>query len=110
MEDRDRLSKKLRDKRHGEEDQYFQKRDRELIAKLRQVKEAEQESTVRELARERCPKCGAPLRTEALWGVSVDQCPECEGIWLDPGELQQVVDHDRKTGWLTRYLELIKKV
>jgi predicted Zn-ribbon and HTH transcriptional regulator len=109
MEDKDRLSRKLREKERAEEEQYFKKKDAELIAKLRQAKESEQEGTIRELTRSRCPKCGARLHSEDLWGVTVDRCEECAGLWLDPGELEQVVEHDRKTGWLTRYLERIRK-
>jgi Zn-finger nucleic acid-binding protein len=37
-----------------------------------------------------CPVCGVPL-AEAWLGfddeIAVDACRQCEGIWLDPGEL-----------------------
>jgi len=26
-------------------------------------------------------------------GVQVDVCPECKGIWLDPGELNKILDY-----------------
>jgi Zn-finger nucleic acid-binding protein len=26
-------------------------------------------------------------------GVHVDVCPECKGIWLDPGELNKILDY-----------------
>ena len=38
-----------------------------------------------------CPDCGrAPLALGNARGVNVDVCPDCSGIWLDPGELQLV--------------------
>ncbi len=35
MDDKDRLSNKIRDKGKADEDQYFAKRDRELLEKLK---------------------------------------------------------------------------
>lgn len=34
-----------------------------------------------------CPKCLADLRPVEYQGVTVDVCPGCRGVWLDPGEL-----------------------
>ena len=39
-----------------------------------------------------CPKCQAPMRTYERSGVTVDQCTECRGIFLDRGELERLVD------------------
>lgn len=34
-----------------------------------------------------CPKCGGAMRSYERNGVTVDQCGECRGIFLDRGEL-----------------------
>jgi uncharacterized protein len=39
-----------------------------------------------------CPKCGAQMRQYERNGVTVDQCTECRGIFLDRGELERLVD------------------
>ena len=39
-----------------------------------------------------CPKCQAPMRSYERSGVTVDQCTECRGIFLDRGELERLVD------------------
>ena len=39
-----------------------------------------------------CPKCRASMRTYERSGVTVDQCTECRGIFLDRGELEKLVD------------------
>jgi Zn-finger nucleic acid-binding protein len=39
-----------------------------------------------------CPKCGGEMRSYERNGVLVDQCAECRGIFLDRGELEQLVD------------------
>jgi Zn-finger nucleic acid-binding protein len=39
-----------------------------------------------------CPKCQGEMRTYERNGVTVDQCNECRGIFLDRGELERLVD------------------
>lgn len=39
-----------------------------------------------------CPKCRGEMRTYERNGVTVDQCGECRGIFLDRGELERLVD------------------
>jgi uncharacterized protein len=38
-----------------------------------------------------CPKCGAPMRTRRRNGVTIEQCVDCHGIFLDRGELEQLI-------------------
>ncbi len=38
----------------------------------------------------RCPKCGMELIEVDYKGMKIDKCSECEGIWLDAGELEGV--------------------
>lgn len=39
-----------------------------------------------------CPKCAAPMRAYERNGITVDQCTECRGIFLDRGELEHLID------------------
>ena len=39
-----------------------------------------------------CPKCGGQMRSYERNGVTVDQCTECRGIFLDRGELERLID------------------
>lgn len=39
-----------------------------------------------------CPKCGGSMRSYERNGVTVDQCGECRGIFLDRGELERLID------------------
>ncbi len=39
-----------------------------------------------------CPKCGAAMRQYERNRVTVDQCTECRGIFLDRGELEHLLD------------------
>lgn len=38
-----------------------------------------------------CPKCKGSMRTYERNGIHIDQCEECRGIFLDRGELEQLV-------------------
>jgi uncharacterized protein len=39
-----------------------------------------------------CPVCDGKLRAVEKFGVEVDICPECKGVWLDRGELEKIID------------------
>jgi Zn-finger nucleic acid-binding protein len=39
-----------------------------------------------------CPRCDEPLSVEEFDGISVDNCKECAGVWLEAGELRKVVE------------------
>jgi Zn-finger nucleic acid-binding protein len=39
-----------------------------------------------------CPKCRGEMHSYERNGVVVDQCGECRGIFLDRGELEQLLD------------------
>ncbi len=37
-----------------------------------------------------CPKCQHELEMKQLNEVEVEQCPNCQGVWLDVGELRRL--------------------
>lgn len=39
-----------------------------------------------------CPKCHGDMRQYERSGVTVDQCSECRGIFLDRGELEKLFE------------------
>jgi len=45
---------------------------------------------LKELHNMRCPKCGMELIEIDYKDIKVDKCSECDGIWLDAGELEAV--------------------
>jgi hypothetical protein len=47
-----------------------------------------------------CPKCQGTMRTYERSGITVDQCADCRGIFLDRGELEHLVDAEQ--GWQGR--------
>jgi len=89
------------DKPSQNEDEYFARRDAELIEKQRLEREKQAAAAERKSHYLKCPKCGADLETIDQHGVSIDRCPECAGIWLDAGELDEVLKHS-DPGFITR--------
>ena len=95
--EKDPLGDKLRKKEHAEEERYFQEREKALVERLRKQQEAAQAPR----GEPRCPRDGQPLVARELLGVTIEQCPTCQGTWLDHGELETVArrEHD---SWLGR--------
>lgn len=42
-----------------------------------------------------CPRCGGTMQTFERAGVQVDQCSSCRGIFLDRGELEQLINAEQ---------------
>jgi uncharacterized protein len=77
------------------EDEYFAKRDAELIKAQRARLDTERSQLERQAHYMKCPKCGADLKEREHHHVKVDVCPECNGMWLDAGEIDMVRNIDR---------------
>ena len=76
------------------EEEYFARIEFEKKKKLegekhRKLKE-EDKKRLKELHYMRCPKCGMELIEIDYKGIKVDKCSECEGVWLDAGELEAI--------------------
>jgi Zn-finger nucleic acid-binding protein len=44
----------------------------------------------------RCPACEGELVELERSGVRVDACRQCRGVWLDRGELDRILERERK--------------
>lgn len=56
----------------------------------------------------RCPRCTEPMSIVLKKDVEIDFCPNCQGIWLDKGELEKIIgqlgDHySNKSNYKTDY-------
>ena len=41
-----------------------------------------------------CPGCGSIMDMESVSGVEIDVCLQCNGVWLDSDELEQLKELD----------------
>jgi uncharacterized protein len=77
------------------EEEYFKKHNAELIAQGRKRLDEERVRAERSSHYMKCPKCGADLAEREYHHVKIDVCPDCNGMWLDAGELELIekIDH-----------------
>lgn len=45
-----------------------------------------------------CPRCEVIMRKIEKHDVIIDVCPECNGMWLDDGEIDKLVEMGKKYG------------
>lgn len=88
----------LDDRGQALENEYFRRQEQELIAKMKARLESEN-AAPSEL---KCPKCDGSLVETDYDNVKIDVCNKCSGVWLDAGELAQVVEKEPKEGWFGR--------
>jgi Zn-finger nucleic acid-binding protein len=69
--------------------------------------QAEEKQRLKDLHFMHCPKCGMDLIEIDYKGIAVDKCTNCEGIWLDAGELENVSQLDK--GILDKWFSVFKK-
>ncbi len=81
----------MTDKPSRNEDEYFAKLEAERLKKRREETAREAQLAERQKHSMKCPRCGADLVTEDYQGIQIDRCPECNGMWLDEGEVNQLV-------------------
>lgn len=76
------------------EQEYFARIEYERRKKLEREKQQAlaqgEKETLQKLHFMKCPKCGMDLVEIDYKSIKVDKCSGCEGVWLDPGELEAV--------------------
>jgi len=81
----------MTDKPSRNEDEYFAKREAEILTARREAASKAETDAQRRAHFMKCPKCGGDLKTEEYHGIQVDRCPDCLGVWFDAGEAEQLI-------------------
>lgn len=82
--------------KRAKEEQYFDGANKKLLAKLQ------------ERGARLSPITGEAMEQIVLDGVTVDRCPKSGGLWLDAGELEQLLKNAASAPtWTTGFLERI---
>lgn len=40
----------------------------------------------------KCLRCHTPMLVTHKKGIEIDYCPHCQGVWLDKGELEKIIE------------------
>ena len=94
------MSVELEDRGRALENEYFRRKEQELIEKMKAKISAEDAHSTEM----KCPRCGGTLVESDFENIKIDVCDKCSGTWFDAGELAQVLDKEEKGGWLSRFL------
>lgn len=90
------------ERRRGLEEDYFRRKDRESLQRLREhLRAGEADAAAPTL---QCPRCPGKLHQETFEDVTIDRCDTCQGIWLDAGELEHVISQEKPANhWLKAF-------
>ena len=106
------MAKELSEHGYDREEEYFYKKNKELMDKMRKeldAKRAEQEAKSDQNPHwMKCPKCGKEMEEVTLAGIKVDQCTNCMGIYFDKGELELLLGAQEPKGFLGGLKRLFK--
>ena len=99
------------DPKISKEEEYFARQEFERKKKLEEENHGkmadEEKNRLKELHFMRCPKCGMELIEIDHESLKIDKCSSCDGVWLDAGELEEIVKDDNKS--FSGFLRIFKK-
>lgn len=75
---------------HANEDSYFAVKEHELVEDMK-FEFHEAEAARREAQMVTCPKCSGQFAKYRFMGFDLERCKNCEGIWLNKGELAGIL-------------------
>lgn len=102
------MADKWDERKKALEDEYFVKKEKELLEKLKGKQKEAAARALKEMCHMHCPKCGAALKERSFQKVLIDQCAGCGGIWLDAGELEEVAGRESGS-WLSKLWQKVEK-
>ena len=95
------MSNSWDDMKKAKEDSYFDKKNKEALERLAKKQEQDKPRL--------SPITGKVMEQVVISGVVVDRCAESGGVWLDAGELEQILDasSEEKNSALGFFRELV---
>ena len=88
------------ERRKGLEEEYFYRKNQEAVEKLREKIKVAEAAKAAGTSTMQCPRCDGNLQESKFEELLIHTCDKCGGVWLDPGELEQLTKMD-KGGWLS---------
>lgn len=95
------MSEIFDDRKKALEEEYFRRKEKEAIEKLRAKMTEEEQAKIAAAAALQCPKCDGQLQALMFEGVELDACDKCGGVWLDANELAALTKRE-EGGWFSR--------
>lgn len=93
------------ERRKVQEEQFFEKQNKAALERLKTRGKTDKRPS---------PITGEPMEQLTVMGVVVDRCPKSGGIWLDAGELEQIIKnaapHSKggdEGNWVSNFFEAL---
>jgi ribosomal protein L37AE/L43A len=80
------------------EEEYFRRKERELLEKLHAKRIEEEQREKAEASAVHCPKCDGTLVELTHEDLLIHRCNKCNGVWLDAGGLEQLTGQGERHG------------
>jgi uncharacterized protein len=96
-------------KKPSSTEEEFIAREEARRAELRRIEKEQHEAEAARMARKgTCPRGDeTKLVEETFQHLKIDRCPTCGGVWLDPGELEQIASDN--AGVVRGFFEFLSK-
>jgi uncharacterized protein len=93
------------------EEEYFAREESLKRKALREKLDQQRETVKSEKAKHphwmKCPKCGGEMVELAYYDVMVDKCKGCNGVYLDNGELELLLEGKSAKGFFSKFMEAV---
>lgn len=76
------------ERRKAQEEEYFMKQNKKALARISERSDEKPRLS---------PITGEPMEQLTVMGVVIDRCNTSKGIWLDAGELEEIIAFSKKT-------------
>jgi Zn-finger nucleic acid-binding protein len=95
------------DMKRAKEGDYFERKNKEALNRL--------QTKLKESQPRLSPASGEPMEQVVLHGVVVDRCKDSGGIWLDPGELEHMLEVMKSEetdteGWIHAFMKGVRSL
>lgn len=96
------MTDSMKDREKALEEAYIQKLEEQTIRKLAERKNS---AEIR-----KSPITGKPMEQITIHGIIVDRCVDSGGIFLDAGELEDIIkaSTSAEEGWLEKFIQKLK--
>jgi Zn-finger nucleic acid-binding protein len=95
---RSQVSEIFDERRRGLEEEYFRRKDKESLDRLREALRDEARARGEHAVTMNCPRCTGKLHEDVYDDVRISRCDTCHGIWLDAGDLEHIIEQENAVG------------
>ncbi|MCM8536110.1 MAG: zf-TFIIB domain-containing protein [Lentisphaeraceae bacterium] len=94
---------------YDDEQRFIKESEQAKLTKIREERAALKQKLEKEMHWMKCPKCGSTMEEKELSSIMIDQCTSCDGIYLDSGELELLMNHKESDSFIGKLFGFVSK-